>query len=156
MLDTRAPWWNTKKNDQFLDSLGKGLVFFLFDRVSSFHDIIARKDAVQLTAFCTPTGLYEWLVISQGSSASPGWFIKVINKVTKGLEQVAAYLDDVIVYDLDPPAHVKPSVPSLSNCASTTSSSPPRKPDSARRTPISWATPSSPRACAQTPRKCRL
>ena len=43
----------------------------------------------------------------QGSSASPGWFVKVINAVAKGLEQVAAYLDDVIVFDSDPSAHVK-------------------------------------------------
>ena len=43
----------------------------------------------------------------QGSNASPGWFVKVINEVIKGLEQVAAYLDDVIVFGSDPTAHVK-------------------------------------------------
>ena len=43
----------------------------------------------------------------QGSSTSPGWFVKVINEVTKGLEQIAAYLDDVIVFNSDPSAHVK-------------------------------------------------
>ena len=59
------------------------------------------------TAFFTPTGLYEWLVMPQGSSASPGWFVNVINQVIKGLKQVAAYLDDVIVFDSDPIAHVK-------------------------------------------------
>ena len=36
-----------------------------------------------LTAFCTPTGLYEWLVMPLGSSALPGWFVKVINEVIK-------------------------------------------------------------------------
>ena len=43
----------------------------------------------------------------QGSSASPRWFVKVINEVIKGLEQEAAYLDDVIVFDSDQTAHVK-------------------------------------------------
>ena len=33
--------------------------------------------------------------------------MKVINEVTKDLEQVAAYLDDVMVFDSDPSAHVK-------------------------------------------------
>ena len=60
-----------------------------------------------LTASCTPTGLYKWLVMPQGSSASPGWFVKVINEVIKDLKQVAAYLDDVIVFDSDPIAHVQ-------------------------------------------------
>ena len=43
----------------------------------------------------------------QGSSASPGWFIKVIDEVIKGLARVVAYLDDVIVFDSDLKAHVK-------------------------------------------------
>ena len=43
----------------------------------------------------------------QCSGASPGWFVKGFNEVIKGLEQVAAYLDDVIVFDSDPTAHVK-------------------------------------------------
>ena len=43
----------------------------------------------------------------QSSSGSPGWFVKVINEVIKGLKQVAAYLDDVIVFDSDPIAHVQ-------------------------------------------------
>ena len=33
----------------------------------------------------TPTGLYEWLVMLEGSSAPPGWFVKVINVVIKAL-----------------------------------------------------------------------
>ena len=93
--------------DQALDCLGSSRVFSLFDLVSSFHQITAHKDTVPLTAFCTPTGLYEWLVMAQGSSASPGPFVKVINEVIKGLKQVAAYLDDVIVFDFDLVAHVR-------------------------------------------------
>ena len=58
--------------DQVLDYLGKGRVFSLFDWVPSFHPIV-HKDTVTLTAFCTPTGLYEWLIIPQGNSASPEW-----------------------------------------------------------------------------------
>ena len=49
---------------------------------------------------------FEWLVMPQGSSASPGWFIKVINELIKGLDRVAAYLDNVIVFDADPSLHV--------------------------------------------------
>ena len=47
----------------------------------------------------------------QGSSASPEWFVKVTNEVIKDLKQVAAYLDDVIVFDFDPIAHVHDSLP---------------------------------------------
>ena len=93
--------------DQVLDSLGSGRVFSLFDLVSSFHQITANKDTVPLTSFCTPTGLHERLVMPQGSSTSPGFFVKVINKVIMGLTQEEAYLDHVIVFDSDPVAHVR-------------------------------------------------
>ena len=69
--------------DQVLDSLGKGRVFSLFELVSSFHQIIVHQATVPLTAFCTPTGLYEWLGMPQGSSASHGWFVKVINRLPR-------------------------------------------------------------------------
>ena len=49
---------------------------------------------------------FEWLVMQQGSIAAPGWFFKVVNKAIKGLDRVAAYLDDVIVFDADPSLHV--------------------------------------------------
>ena len=42
----------------------------------------------------------------QGSSAAPGWFVKVINGVIKDLVNVADYLVNVIVFDSDPSAHV--------------------------------------------------
>ena len=92
--------------DEVLDSLGKGRLFSLFDLVSSFRQITIDKDTIPLTAFCTPTRLFEWLVMPQGSNAAPGRFVKVINEAIKDLDRVAAYLDDVIVYDPGPAAHV--------------------------------------------------
>ena len=92
--------------DEVLDELGTGRIFSLFDLVYSLHQIAVHKDTILLTAFCVPTRLFEWLVMSQASSAAPGWFVKAINEVIKGLDRVAAYLDDVIVFDADPSIHV--------------------------------------------------
>ena len=91
--------------DEILDALGKGRIFSPFDLVSSFHQITIDKDTIPLTASCTCDRLLERLVMPQGSNAAPGWFVKVINEVIKGLERIAAYLDDIIVYDSDPAAH---------------------------------------------------
>ena len=43
----------------------------------------------------------------QGSSISPGWFVKAINEVIKRLHQVATYLERMIVFESDPKTHVK-------------------------------------------------
>ena len=105
----------TSKSGQVLDSLGSGWVFSLFDLVSSLHQMEAHKDTVPLTAFCTPSGLYVWLVMPQDSSDLPGRFVKVINEAIKDLKQVVAHLDDVIVFDSDPIAHVQ-RIRSLFEC----------------------------------------
>ena len=119
-------------------------MFSLFDLVSSFHPNTAHKDTVPLTAFCTCTALYEWLFMPQGSSASPGWFVKVVNEVIRGLGQVAAYLDDDIVFYFDLTAHVETWVRSSSVGASITSSYLPRRLATAPRMLIFWATPFRP------------
>ena len=75
--------------DQVLDSEGKRRVFSLFRLVSSFHQTSAHEHTVPLTVRCTPTDLYEWLVMPQGDSASSGWFGKVNNEVIRGSAQVA-------------------------------------------------------------------
>ena len=75
---------------QVLDSFGKGRVFSLFDLLWSFRQITAQKDTNALTAFCPPTEVCEWLVVPQGSSASPSWGVKVIHKATIGLELAAS------------------------------------------------------------------
>lgn len=92
--------------DATFDQLRSAKIFSLFDFTSSFHQIINDKDTVPLTAFCTPTRLLEWLVMPQGASQSPRWFMRVINEVIDNLKRVLAYLDDVIVYDTDPASHI--------------------------------------------------
>ena len=55
----------------------------------------------------THIGLYEWIVMPQGSSTSPGRLVKVIDEVIKNLNQVVAYVDDVIMFDSDTVVHVR-------------------------------------------------
>lgn len=64
-----------------------------------------HKSAIPLKAFCMPTRLFERLVMP-GSSGAPGLFVKAINKIIKGLANVAAHLDDAILFDPDPSDHL--------------------------------------------------
>ncbi len=92
--------------DATFDQLRSAKIFSLFDFTSSFHQIVNDKDTIPLTAFSTPTRLLEWLVMPQGASQSPGWYMRVINEVIQNLERVLAYMDDVIVHDTDPASHI--------------------------------------------------
>lgn len=71
---------------------------------------------------------------------------QVIDKVFKGLEQVAADVDDVIVGDSSPAVHAKTiRVHASKAYANILSSSAPRKLIWAPQTLIFWGTPSRPR-----------
>ena len=92
--------------DEVLESLGEGKVFTTFDLMSGFFQTAIHPDSVELTAFCTPHGLFEWLRMPQGASGAPGTFQRLMNRVTDGLTNVRMYIDDAIVFDPDPATHI--------------------------------------------------
>ena len=60
------------------------------------------ENSVPLTAFCTASGLYEFLVMPMGTSGSPGHFQRVMQQVTADLAHfVTIYIDDVLVRSND-------------------------------------------------------
>ena len=92
--------------DEVLDTLGGGSVFSVFDRFSGFTQLTIHPDAIPLTAFSTPNGLYEWLRMPQGAAGAPAWFVSVMRLVTAGLDNIRMYLDDAIDSDDSPIHHV--------------------------------------------------
>ena len=63
-------------------------------------------DTIPLTAFCTPSGLYEWSRMLQGAAGAPAWFVSFMRLVTNGLDNIRMYLDDAIGWNDSPTAHV--------------------------------------------------
>ena len=49
--------------DEVLDTPGHSSVFLVIDLFSGFTLFTIHPDTIPLTAFCTPTGLYEWLCL---------------------------------------------------------------------------------------------
>ena len=60
--------------DEIIDSLGGGKVFSNFDMQSGYHQLVMDPHSIELTAFCTPSGLHEWLVTPKVPQAPPGHF----------------------------------------------------------------------------------
>ena len=88
--------------NELLDTLGSADVFSSFDMMSGFHQILVGENSIPLKAFCTTSGLYEFLVMSMGTSGSPGHFQQVMQQVTADLAQlVIIYIDDVLVRSSD-------------------------------------------------------
>ena len=79
-----------------------------------------EPDSIELTAFCTPSGLYEWLVTPQVASGAPGVFQRVMFRVTDDLPNCQMYLDDAVIHDVEPEGHVAHLTIFLGDLSSTT------------------------------------
>ena len=88
--------------DELLDTLASASFFSSFDIMSGFHQTMIGENSVPLTAFCTTSGLYKFLVMPMGTSGSPGHFQRVMQQVTADLAHfVTIYIDDVLVRSND-------------------------------------------------------
>jgi transposase InsO family protein len=80
-------------------------LFSKVDISSAFHRLRVRAGDEWKTAFITPTGLYEWLVLPFGLTMAPACFQRALNRVLGGLlgtqaggGGVCAYVDDILIY----------------------------------------------------------
>ena len=73
-------------------------VFSTIDLRSGYHHIALGKDSGAKTAFVTPFGKYEFLMVPFGLAQAPAYFQLLMNKVLGRLPYATTYLDDIIIF----------------------------------------------------------
>ena len=86
------------KIDEMYVKLKGAKVFSTIDLRSGYHHITLGKSSRAKTAFVTPFGKYEFLMVPFGLAQVPAYFQLLMNKVLKGLKFVMTYLDDIIIF----------------------------------------------------------
>ena len=86
------------KIDEMYVKLKGAKVFSTIDLRSSYHHIASGKGSRAKTAFITPFGKYEFLIVPFGLAQAPAYFQLLMNKVLKGLKFALTYLDDIIIF----------------------------------------------------------
>ena len=95
------------KIDEMYAKLKGAKVFPTIDLRSGCHHIALGKSSRAKTAFVTPFGKYEFLMVPFGLAQAPAYFQLLMNKVLKGLKFAMTYLDDIIIFSQDKSQHLE-------------------------------------------------
>ena len=97
---TRLDMFPIPRIHDLLDKLGKACVFSAVDLLSAYHQVRIKEGYEHRTAFFTPMGLYEYVVIPLGLTNVPTTFHCIMNQTFQGSLYKCAmvYLDDILVF----------------------------------------------------------
>ena len=95
------------KIDEMYAKLKGAKVFSTVDFRSGYHHITLGKSSGAKTAFITPLGKYEFLMVPFGLAQAPAYFQLLMNKVLNGLKFVMMYLDNIIIFSKNESQHLE-------------------------------------------------
>jgi hypothetical protein len=84
--------------EDILNGLGGAKYFTAVDITSGYFTCAIEEESIPMAAMVTAFGLYEWTRCPQGATGAPAHFTRLMGVVLSGLERVANFIDDVLVY----------------------------------------------------------
>lgn len=96
---TRTDLYPLPRMDDILDDLGNARFLTKLDLLKGYYQVSLTNRAKHISAFVTPDGLYQYWVMPFGMKNAPSTFQRMMNNVIRGLTNVRAYLDDLVIFD---------------------------------------------------------
>ena len=95
--------------DDLIDQLRGAKVFSVIDLMQGYYQLQLVEEDRPKTAFVTPFGQYQFVVLPFGLSNAPAYFQSKMNELFSSLVDccVLIYLDDILVFSKNPEEHLQ-------------------------------------------------
>lgn len=96
--------------DELIARLSKAKVFSKLDLSDGYHQMRMKEDDIRKTAFTTPFGHFEWVVMPFGEKNAPATFVQLLNQlvlVDLVHDFVIVFVDDILIFSENPDIHIE-------------------------------------------------
>ncbi|XP_060580696.1 uncharacterized protein LOC132737428 [Ruditapes philippinarum] len=92
--------------EQIFSKLSKYRYFSKIDLSKGYWQVPLSDNAKPLTAFETPSGLFQFRKMPFGLVNAPATFCRLMRKVLKDLDHSDSFIDDILIYTVTLPEHI--------------------------------------------------
>ena len=81
-----------------IDQIGNAKFVSTFDMLKGYWQVPLTQRSREISAFVTPSGLYQYKVMPFGMKNAPATFQRMVNKLVRDIDGCEGYIDDVVIY----------------------------------------------------------
>ena len=90
-----------------IDQIGNAKFVSTFDMLKGYWQVPLTQRAREISAFVTPSGLYQCKVMPFGVKNAPATFQRMVNKLVRDIDGCEGYIDDVVIFSSSWSDHIR-------------------------------------------------
>ena len=90
-----------------IDQIGNAKFVSTFDMLKGYWQVPLTQRAREISAFVTPSGLYQYKVMPFGIKNAPATFQTMVNKLVRDIDGCEGYIDDVVIFSDNWSDHIR-------------------------------------------------
>ena len=90
-----------------IDQIGNAKFVCTLDMLKGYWQVPLTQRAREISAFVTPSGLYQYKIMPFGMKNAPATFQRMVNKLVRDIDRCEGYIDDVVIYNDDWSDHIR-------------------------------------------------
>ena len=90
-----------------IDQIGNAKFVSTFDMLKGYWQVALTQRAREVSAFVTPSGLYQYKVMPFRMKNAPATFQRMVNKLVRDIDGCEGYIDDVVIFSDNWSDHIR-------------------------------------------------